>query len=176
MPRISERSRRISDSAGSLMRLKKHLMLLTACKVSKTLINATFKAYALQYINYVKLVNNRYLEPRGKNRVYKGRSVFMRHLHDKVGEKEHMNEKEFLRTYRMNRRNFNKMVDELKDHHNFINSKKTAKENKEKLEEHLLHFLNFVGTRFNRPLKLKISGFCKNLSGGSQLFGKKWTV
>ena len=128
------------------MRLKKHLMLLTACKVSKTLINATFKAYALQYINYVKLVNNRYLEPRGKNRVYKGRSVFMRHLHDKVGEKEYMNEKEFLRTYRMNRRNFNKMVDELKDHHNFINCKKTAKENKEKLEEHLLHFLNFVGT------------------------------
>ena len=134
MPRISERSRRISDSAGSLMRLKKHLMLLTACKVSKTLINATFKAHALQHVNHVKLVNDRYLEPRGKNRVYKGRSVFMRHLHDKVGEKEYMNEKEFLRTYRMNRRSF------------------------------------------NRPLKLKISGFCKNLSGGSQLFGKKWTV
>ena len=96
MPRISERSRQISDSAGSLMRLKKHLMLLTACKVSKTLINATFKAHALQYVNYVKLVNNRYLEPRGKNRIYKGRSAFMRHLHDKVGEKEYMNEKEFL--------------------------------------------------------------------------------
>ena len=102
MPRISERSKRISDSAGSLMRLKKHLMLLTACKVSKTLINATFKAYALQYINYVKLVNNRYLEPRGKNRVYKGRSVFMRHLHDKVGEKEYMNEKDFLRNFQKN--------------------------------------------------------------------------
>ena len=128
------------------MRLKKHLMLLTSCKSSKTLVNATFKAHASQCINHVKLVNDRCIELRGKNRAHKCRSVFMRHLHDRVGKKEHTNEKEFLRAYRMNRKSFKKMVDELKCHHTFINGKRTENQNKEKLEEHLLCFLNFIST------------------------------
>ena len=87
MHRKSERSRRISDFAGSLMRLRKKSILLSASKGSKTLINVTFKAYALQHINHVKLVTNRYLEPRGDHTKHTGRSVLMRHLHDKVGTK-----------------------------------------------------------------------------------------
>ena len=84
---MSERQKRINESSASLNRLRQYYMLLLATKASKALINATFKVYALQYINYVKLVNNRYLQPRRKNRIYKGRSIFMRHLHDKVGNK-----------------------------------------------------------------------------------------
>ena len=75
------------------MKLRKHFILLTTCKLSKTLINATFKSRALQNINYVELVNNRCVEPRGKHRNHKSRSAFMRHLHEKVGAKEYMNEK-----------------------------------------------------------------------------------
>ena len=55
-----------------------------------------------------------------------------------------MNDKEFLRMYRMSRKTFRKVVDKLKNHHNFINSNKTLEENKQKLEENLLYFLNFI--------------------------------
>ena len=102
MSRSSERSRRIIDSAGSLNRLRKHLILFTACEASKTIINNAFKECALQCINYVKLVNNHYLEPRGKHRKHAGRSVFMRHHRDKLVPKELMNDKEFLSIYRIN--------------------------------------------------------------------------
>ena len=125
MSRKSERSRRISYSPGSLMRLKKHLMSLTACEESKTFINASFKAHVQQHIDHVKLVNNRCIEPRGEHRKHEGRSAFMRHLHDKVEKKERVDEKEFLRSYRMNRDSSKKIVDELKDHHAFINGRKT---------------------------------------------------
>ena len=94
MPRASERQKRINDSAASLNRLRKDYVLLLATKAPKTIINSTFKVHALQCVNYVKLVNNRYLEPRGKCRKHKGKSVFMRHLRGKVGQKKHMNDKE----------------------------------------------------------------------------------
>ena len=104
------------------------------------------KVHAIQYINYVRLVNNRYLVPHQKNRIFKGRSVFMRHLKDKVGQKMCLNDQEFLRTCRMSRKAFQKVVDEIKDHKHFINPKKTAEQNEEKGQKHLLHFLNFAGT------------------------------
>ena len=85
--RMSEYQKWINKSSASLNHLCQYYMLLLARKASKALINTTFKVYALQYINYIKLVNNRYLQPRRKNRIYKGRSIFMRHLHDKVGNK-----------------------------------------------------------------------------------------
>ena len=62
MPRVCERSRRISDSVGSLNRLREKIILVAACKVSKTIINNDFKAHALQRINYVKLVTNNCLD------------------------------------------------------------------------------------------------------------------
>lgn len=146
MPRTSERQRKINECAASLNRMRKYYILLVASKCSKKIINNAFKVYSIQYINYTKLVNNRYLKPRKKNRIYKGRSVFLRHLHEKVGRKKYMNDREFLRTYRMSRKNFNKLVQELKTHHNFCNPKKTPEENEVKTQEHLLHFLNFIGT------------------------------
>ena len=66
------------------MRLRKHLILLTAYKASKYLVNATFKAHALEHVSHVKLVNNRHLETRGKHRKHEGRPVFMHHPHGKV--------------------------------------------------------------------------------------------
>ena len=71
--------------------------------------------------------------------------VLMHNLHDKAGAKECTSEKEFLRTYRMNRKSFKNMVNELKEHYAFINGQNPTKENKETLEEHLLHFSNFIG-------------------------------
>ena len=72
--------------------------------------------------------------------------VLMHNLHDKAGAKECTSEKEFLRTYRMNRKSFKNMVNELKEHYAFINGQNPTKENKETLEKHLLYFLNFIGT------------------------------
>ena len=63
----------------------------------------------------------------------------------KIGRKKCMNDKEFLCAYRMGRKSLKKIVGELRDHHDFINSQKTTKENKEVLEEHLICFLNFIG-------------------------------
>ena len=106
MPRTSERQRKINEVAASLNRMKKYYILLVASKCSRTIINNAFKVHMIQYIKYTKLTNTRYLKPRKKNRTYKGRSVFMRHLHDKVGRKKYMNDREFLQTYRMSRKAF----------------------------------------------------------------------
>ena len=78
--------------------------------------------------------------------VFKGRSIFIRHLKDKVGRKKHLNDLAFLRTYRMSRKSSQQIVNEIKDNEHFINKKKSSKESEEKEQEHLLHFLNFVGT------------------------------
>lgn len=106
MPRTSERQKKINESAASLNRLRKYYVLLVATKSSQRLINTFHKVHAIQYINYCTLVNNRYLKPRNKNRTFKGRSVFMRHLKDHVGNKKYLNDQEFLRAYRMSRDSF----------------------------------------------------------------------
>ena len=67
--------------------------------------------------------------------MFKGRSVFMRHLKDKVGHKKHLNDQEFLRTYRIRRKSSQQIVDEIKDREHFINPKKTSKENEEKVQD-----------------------------------------
>ena len=103
MPRTSERQKAINESAVSMNRLRKHYMILLITKASKHFINNSFKACDLQCINHVKLNKNRYLELRKKNRIYEGRSVFMRHIKDKAGKKQCMNDKEFLLTCRMSR-------------------------------------------------------------------------
>ena len=121
-------------------------MLIVASKCSRELIKNAFNVYALQHINCTKLVNNRYLEPCKKNRTHNGRSVFLRHLRGKVGAQKRMSDREFLRSCRMNRKSFKKLAKELKSHHNFNNPKKTPEKNEVKTQEHLLHFLNFVGT------------------------------
>ena len=79
MPRLSEGQQYINKSAASLKqinessvslnRLRQYYILLVVTKSSKKLINTTFKVYALQYINYVKLVNNQYLKSHRKNRI-----------------------------------------------------------------------------------------------------------
>ena len=46
----------------------------------------------------------------------------------------------------MSMKNLKKIAGELKDYHAFINSQKPTKEKKETLEEHLIHFLCFIGT------------------------------
>ena len=43
----------------------------------------------------------------------------MRHPKDKAGEKQHMSDKEFLRTHRMSRKVLKNLADELKDRRHF---------------------------------------------------------
>ena len=92
-------------------------MMLLMTKASKHLINNRFKALALQQINHVKLKKT--LEPRKKNRIYRDRSIFMRHPKDKAGEKQHMSDKDFLRTNRMSRKVLKNLADKLKDRRHF---------------------------------------------------------
>ena len=111
MPRTSERKQRIAESATSLNRMRKHYVLLLATKASQQMLNNFFNVYSIQCINHSKLVKNRYLKPRNKNRIYKGPSVFIRHLKGKVGRKYYFNDKEFLRTCRMGRDAFKQLSD-----------------------------------------------------------------
>ena len=123
MPRTSERKQRVAESAASLNRMRKYYVLLVATKASKQMVDNCFNVYSIQHINHSKLLNNRYLKPRNKNRIYKGPSVFIRHLKGKVGRKYYFNDKEFLRTYRMGRDTFKKLCDEIADHPNFTSGK-----------------------------------------------------
>ena len=130
MPRTSERKQRVAESTASLNRVRKCYVLLVATKASKQMIDSCFNVYFIQCVNHSKLVNNRYLEPRNKNRIYKGPSVFIRHLKGKVGRKHYFNDKEFLRTHRMGRDAFKKLCDEIADHPNFTSGKKLKSKRK----------------------------------------------
>ena len=68
----------------------------------------------------------------------------MRHLKGKIGHKSCMNDKHPLRTFRISRKALRTVIEELKNHNNFQFPKKMPKQNKEKLQEHSLHFLNFI--------------------------------
>ena len=72
MPRRSERKQRIAESAASLNRMRKYCVLLVATNASKQLLDDFCNVHSIQCINHSKLVNNRYLKPRNKNRMYKG--------------------------------------------------------------------------------------------------------
>ena len=69
MPRTSERKQRIAESAASLNHMRKHYVLLAAAKASKQMLDNFFNVYSIQCMNHSKLVNNRYLKPRNKNRM-----------------------------------------------------------------------------------------------------------
>ena len=69
MPRTSERKQRIAESAASLNRMRKYYVLLVATKASKQMLDNFFNVYSIQCMNHSKLVNNRYLKPRNKNRM-----------------------------------------------------------------------------------------------------------
>ena len=169
MPRRSERKQRIAESAASLNRMRKHCVLLAATKASKQMLDNFCDVCSVQCTNHSKLVNNRCLKPRNKNRMCKGPSVFIRHLKGKVGRKYYFNDKEFLRTHRMGRETFKKLCNEIADHPNFTSGKKSDKQKKEHVREHLLHFLNFIGTfgdgssnEHSRAKYEKGSGTCEN--------------
>lgn len=71
----------------------------------------------------------------------------MRHLKGESCSKNYLSDTKFLRTCRMGRNAFKKVMNQIMDHSNFnSNPKKSKKERKEYLQPHSLHFLNFIGT------------------------------
>ena len=84
-----------------------------------------------------------------------------------------MNNKEFLCAYRMSRKLFHKMVEELKNYCNFTNLKKEPEKNKEMLQEYLLYFFNFVSTFGDGSVNNRIRLMTEKVSGTHENYHKR---